>query len=93
MPCRTLVNLAVAFGVVMVARFVPYLSTVMSLVGAFLTITISIIFPAAANFKLHRQEMSRGARLWDIFVMALGVGCAISGTFAALSSLKAKMGM
>ena len=86
-------NLGVAAGVVMVARFVPYLSTVMSLVGAFLTITISIIFPAAASYKLHAKDMSVGARLWDIFVMTLGVGCAISGTAAALISLKAKMGI
>jgi amino acid permease len=90
--CRTAINLTVAAGVVLIARYLPYLSTVMSLVGAFMTITISVIFPAAASFKLHKHEMATKEKAWDIFVIVVGLVCTISGTAAAIISLKAKMG-
>jgi hypothetical protein len=64
----------------------------MSLVGAFMTIFISIILPAAASLKLHGKEMGFLERLWATFVALIGIFCAASGTSAALIALKAKMG-
>ena len=89
--CRTALNSVVAFGIVMVARFLPYLSVVMSLVGAFMTIGISIIFPSAANLRLHGEQMTGQQRAWDTFVIVIGVVCALSGTASALQALQAKL--
>jgi solute carrier family 32 (vesicular inhibitory amino acid transporter) len=69
----------------------PYLGVVMSLVGALLTMTISIIFPAAASLKLHGNLMSFAEKLWATFVCLIGVICALSGTASALLALKAKL--
>jgi hypothetical protein len=82
-----------AAAIVVIARYLPFLSVVMSLVGAFMTIFISIILPAAASYKMHSQEMSTVEKMWDIFVMLLGTCCAISGTAAALLALSAKLSM
>jgi hypothetical protein len=63
----------------------------MSLVGAFMTIFISIIFPAAASLKLHSDAMGVLERVWHAFMVFVGVCCAVSGTTAALVALKAKL--
>lgn len=88
---RTALNALVAFGIVMVARFLPYLSVVMSLVGAFMTIGISIIFPSAANLRMHGKDMTGKQKAWDAFVIVVGVVCALSGTASALQALQAKL--
>lgn len=82
-----------AAGITFLARFLPYLSVVMSLVGAFMTIFISIILPAAASLRLHHEEMGGAEQAWAAFVIAVGVCCAASGTAAALLALKAKLGV
>lgn len=88
--CRTAVNVAVATGIIFVARFLPYLSVVMSLVGAFLTITISVIFPSLASLRLHADEMSGSERAWEVAVIVVGLCCTVSGTASALLALRAK---
>jgi hypothetical protein len=90
--CRTFINLVLAGGVTLLARYLPYLTVLMSLVGAFMTIFISIIFPVAASLKLHAKEMGLLERLWAAFVGLIGIFCAASGTAAALIALKVKMG-
>lgn len=61
---------------------------VQSLVGAFMTISISFIFPAAATFSLHKHEMSASEKAWAIFVVFTGIMCAASGTFTAFQALQ-----
>lgn len=62
-----------------------------SLVGAFMTISISFIFPAAATFSLHKHEMSSLEKAWAIFVVFVGIMCAASGTFTALQALRSAL--
>jgi solute carrier family 32 (vesicular inhibitory amino acid transporter) len=82
------INTVVATAVVVLARFVPYLSIVMSFVGAFLTMAISIIIPAAASYRLHHDQMGSAEKLWVITVILIGVGCALSGTASAVGALR-----
>jgi hypothetical protein len=91
-PCRSAVNVIVAMAIVAVARFVPFLSILMSITGALLTMGISIIIPAAANYALHKGEMSRLEKAWVWFVGAIGVVCAVSGTASALLALRSMLG-
>lgn len=90
--CRCLVNTIVAFCIVMVAKVVPYLSIVMSLVGALLTISISITIPTAATYVLHRKEMTQLDKLWVFTVILIGIVCAASGTASAVMALKSVLG-
>lgn len=85
-------NTIVAGCIVLVAKTIPYLSIVMSLVGAFLTISISITIPAAASFMLHRKEMAQSEKLWVFAVILLGIVCAASGTASAVVALRAVLG-
>lgn len=75
----------------MMARFLPYLSLVMSLIGSFMTIAVSVVFPAVANLKLHHEGMPIAEKAWILFVVVLGITCAASGTTAALIGLQAKL--
>ena len=92
MLCRCLVNTVVAGCIVMVAKVVPYLSIVMSLVGALLTISISITIPSAASLMLHREEMSPTEKAWALTVILIGIVCAASGTASAVLALTAVLG-
>ena len=56
-----------------------------------MTISISFILPAAANFSLHRQEMSGVEKAWAVFVVFFGVFCAVSGTLTALQALQSAL--
>jgi Transmembrane amino acid transporter protein len=82
----------VACGIVLVAKVVPYLSIVMSLVGALLTISISITIPTAASYSLHRKEMSLLETLWAFTVIFIGITCAASGTASAVLALNNVLG-
>lgn len=90
--CRCLVNTIVAICIVLVAKVVPYLSIVMSLVGALLTISISITIPTAASYMLHRKEMTLMEKLWVLTVLLIGTVCATSGTASAVFALSAVLG-
>jgi Transmembrane amino acid transporter protein len=89
--CRLVVNSIVAAGIILIARFVPFLSVLMSLVGAFMTIFISILFPTIANLKMHAKTMGRAEKAWAVFVLVVGVACAVSGTSAALMAMRTMM--
>ncbi|CAL8465508.1 g5044 [Coccomyxa elongata] len=84
---RFAVRTAMAGGCLAAARFVPFLAYVMSLIGSFLTISVSVIFPAACHLAIFRGKMSRRRLLWNYAVVAIGVMCALSGTAASLRAL------
>ena len=48
---------ALAIACLVTARFVPFLGLVMSLIGSFLTIAVSVIFPAACHLKLFKVRI------------------------------------
>ena len=59
---RWAVRTALACICLMAARFVPFLAYVMSLIGSFLTISVSVIFPAACHLSIFQAR----ARTWAI---------------------------
>eukprot|EP01025_Chloroclados_australasicus_P050364 TRINITY_DN5782_c0_g2_i2.p1 TRINITY_DN5782_c0_g2~~TRINITY_DN5782_c0_g2_i2.p1 ORF type:complete len:507 (-),score=28.15 TRINITY_DN5782_c0_g2_i2:372-1805(-) len=72
------------------ARYVPFLAYFMALVGSFLTMGVSVIFPVLCHQQLFGNRLNQGKQLWNKFVAVLGVGCAVSGTAAALIKLMEK---
>ena len=54
-------RLALAALCFLAARYVPFLATLMSLIGACLTMNISVILPAVFHLRLLKVRMQRGA--------------------------------
>lgn len=79
-----------ALAILAAARSLPFLAYVMALVGSFMTISVSVTFPAICHLVLHKGQLSAGKVAWNYFVAALGIACTLAGTAASLRSLAAK---
>lgn len=74
-------------GALFLATKVPYFGYVMAVIGSFLTITVSVIFPSLCYLKLYDAELEKKEKLINYFIVALGVFCALSGTWTSVESL------
>lgn len=54
MARRLFVRTALALSMLAVALFCPFLSLLMALIGSFLTVNVSLIYPAVLHLKLHQ---------------------------------------
>ena len=59
----------------------------MAVIGSFLTLTVSVIFPSLYYLKLYDGELGKKEKLINYFIVALGVFCALSGTYASVRDL------
>lgn len=71
---------------VMAAK-VPMFGIFMSILGSFLTLSVSVLFPVAVNLKLHSQEMDDREKALNYGTFALGFVTAVMGTSLAVQSL------
>lgn len=67
-----------------VAICVPSFSFLCSLVGMICTMTVSVIFPAAAHLKMFYPKLNWIEKLSDIVIVVLGFIMAVIGTIATL---------
>ncbi|GMH43182.1 hypothetical protein BSKO_11104 [Bryopsis sp. KO-2023] len=74
-------------GALFLATQVPYFAQVMSIVGSFLTITVSVMFPALCHLKLFDEDLETNEKYLNYLVLALGGFCAVSGTWTAVQEL------
>jgi len=74
-------------GCLFLATQVPFFGQVMAIVGSFLTLTVSVIFPSACYMKLYGDDVKNSEKLMNYSVMSLGVACAISGTWTAVNEV------
>ena len=77
---------------VIIALTVPFFGYLMALVGAFLTITASIIFPSLCYLKITgnlRRWVCEVVIIWGIIV--LGVIVVIAGTYSSISQIVGHM--
>eukprot|EP00798_Chlamydomonas_sp_ICE-L_P008319 gene8319-1594_t len=84
---RTGLSIALLFA----ASKVPMLALVMSLLGSFLTISISVTMPALCHLVLLKDELTPSQKAWDYFVTALGLLFATLGTMASVATIMAKL--
>lgn len=73
------------------ALVLPYVAEVMAFVGALLTMSISLIIPAAMHITLMGRELPWWMLLFDGCVLLLGAACAAIGATSALQSLQGKL--
>lgn len=55
---RLAVRTALALAILFVAKSLPFLAYVMALVGSFMTISVSVTFPALCHLAIHRGRLS-----------------------------------
>ena len=72
------------------AAKVPFFAVVMSLLGSFLTLTVSVIFPAACHLKVFEDELTEREKQTDWAIMIVGGLCAVAGSASAVADLLAK---
>lgn len=94
---RAATRTLLALGSLVAAMYVPYLAMVMSLIGAVLTISISVILPGVLHLKLVHggkdPSATKFSKAWDYMCIVIGVICAVSGTIAALQGLAAQLAL
>lgn len=78
-------------GALFLATQVPYFGQVMSILGSFLTISVSILFPSMCYLKLYGEELEQHEKYTNYLVLALGGICAVSGTWTAVEQLLAQL--
>ena len=67
-----------------VACFVPSFSFLCSLVGMICTMTVSVMFPAAAHLKLFGPKLSLWDKLMDWTFVVVGITMGVVGTILSL---------
>ena len=81
---------ALGLGALAAAAKVPFFAVVMSLIGSFLTLTVSVIFPAACHLKVFEDELTDREILVDWAIMFVGGFCVVVGSASAVADLLAK---
>lgn len=84
---RLAVRTGLALSMLAAARFCPFLSLLMALIGSFLTVNVSLIFPAVLHLKLHKGKLSGSRQLVNYVVVALGAFAMVSGTWTSIASI------
>ncbi|GMI99236.1 hypothetical protein like AT5G15240 [Hibiscus trionum] len=80
-----LIGTTVVISTVLVALVVPFFGSLMSLVGAFLSITASVILPCACYLKISGSyQRFNGEMVALSFIIVMGVIVAIFGTYTSL---------
>uniref|UniRef100_A0A2N9ER79 Amino acid transporter transmembrane domain-containing protein n=1 Tax=Fagus sylvatica TaxID=28930 RepID=A0A2N9ER79_FAGSY len=80
-----LISTSLVISTVIVALVVPIFATLMSLVGAFLSATVSIILPCLCYLKISGTYKRFGYEMVVIWcIILMGVALAITGTYTSL---------
>lgn len=74
-------------GCLFLATQVPFFGQFMAIVGSFLTLTVSVIFPSLCYMKLYGGEIKNSEKLMNYSVVSLGCMCAVSGTWTAVNEV------
>ena len=69
------------------ATKVPFFGVFMSILGAFLTLTVSVLFPCMAHLKLDWDELSPQRKAVDFVILGVGLFATVAGTSTAVHSL------
>ncbi|KAI3467343.1 hypothetical protein Pfo_024006 [Paulownia fortunei] len=73
---------------VIIAVLVPFFGNVMTLIGAFLSINASILFPCLCYLKINKASRKFGVELVFILViLVLGFFIAVTGTFISVRDI------
>jgi len=66
---------------------IPHFALLMGLIGSFTGTMLSFVWPCYFHMKLKWQEMEMKTKVWEIFIICLGLVCGSIGFFTSLSAL------
>ena len=73
-------------GALLTAAKVPFFAVFMSLIGSFLTLTVSVIFPSACYLRIFEDELTDNERVANWAIMLLGGFCVVAGSASAINA-------
>lgn len=75
---------------VLVAMVVPFFASVMAFIGAFMSMSISIILPSIFYLKVCHKDVTRTDMLLAVGVAVFGVVAGTMATYQAVASIYSK---
>jgi solute carrier family 32 (vesicular inhibitory amino acid transporter) len=78
------IKLVITALALLVAICVPSFSFLCSLVGMVCTMSVSVILPAAAHYRLFASRLTWPEKLLDGVFVAIGLSLALAGTIATI---------
>ncbi|KAL0358095.1 UNVERIFIED_CONTAM: Amino acid transporter AVT1J [Sesamum calycinum] len=83
-----MIRTSLVISTVMVALVVPFFGYVMAFMGAFLSISASILFPCLCYLKINKASRRFGVELMFILaILVLGFIVAVMGTFISVRGI------
>uniref|UniRef100_A0A1J3HKX4 Vacuolar amino acid transporter 1 n=2 Tax=Noccaea caerulescens TaxID=107243 RepID=A0A1J3HKX4_NOCCA len=82
---------ALVFSTLLVGLAIPFFGLVMSLIGSFLTMLITLILPPACFLSILRTKVTPTQVMICIFIITVGAICSAIGTYSALSKIIEKL--
>lgn len=82
-----LIRTSLVLSTLVVALSIPFFGLVMSLIGSFLTMLVTLILPCACFLCILREKATRFQRSLCAFIIMVGLVSAIIGTYTALSEI------
>ena len=73
-----------------VAIACPSFSYLCALTGMICTMSVSVIFPALAHYKLFHEYISWKEKMMDIIIVLFGTGMAVVGTILTIQQQRPK---
>ncbi|KAL7213285.1 hypothetical protein ACSBR2_015907 [Camellia fascicularis] len=84
--CFILLRTALVISSVIVAFLVPFFSLMMALIGSLLSTLVAVIVPALCFLRIVKKATTTQIVL-SITTVALGIICAVLGTYSSLSEI------
>ncbi|CAM6094633.1 unnamed protein product [Calypogeia fissa] len=81
------IRTALVASTIMVATMVPFFGLVMAFIGAFMSMTVSVILPCACFLSIMGDKATAFQRITCGLVILLGVVCAIAGTYSSVCAI------
>lgn len=81
-----LIRTVLVISTVFVACSVPFFGYVMAFIGAFLSVTVSMLFPCLCYLKMHKRAQSFG--LESVIITGILVAASFIGVVGTYTSLK-----
>ncbi|KAL1212564.1 Amino acid transporter AVT1B [Cardamine amara subsp. amara] len=82
---------ALAISTLLVGLAIPFFGLVMSLIGSFLTMLITLILPPACFLSILRRKVTTTQVTICVFIITVGAVCSAIGTYSALSKIIEKL--
>ncbi|CAD5325837.1 unnamed protein product [Arabidopsis thaliana] len=82
---------ALAISTLLVGLAIPFFGLVMSLIGSFLTMLITLILPPACFLSILRKKVTPTQVTICILIMTVGAVCSVIGTYSALAKIIEKL--